>query len=145
MLKTLALALVLTAAVAAAPTVSGQWKMSVSGGPHGNATMGLSLKQEGTSVTGTFITGHADLPVTGEFADGALKLESTSSGDSKIILSAKLKEDGTLSGYVSSPMGDMTWTATRHRSPQSATDPHATDPHATDPHRFPQMKPGAER
>jgi uncharacterized protein (DUF2147 family) len=113
MLNTLALAFVLTAAVVAAPTVSGQWKLSVSGGPHGNATMGLTLKQDGTTVTGTFVTGHADLPVTGEFVDGALKLESTSSGDSKIILSARLKEDGTLSGYVSSPMGDMTWTATR--------------------------------
>jgi hypothetical protein len=120
MLKTLSLALVVTAAIAAAPTISGQWKMSVSGGPHGNATMGLTLTQDGTSVTGTFVTGHADLPVTGEFVDGALKLESVSSGDSKIILSAKLKEDGSLSGYVSSPMGDMTWTAVRatgkHRS-----------------------------
>ena len=122
MLKTLSLALVMTAAAAAAPGVGGHWKMSVQGGPHGNATMGLILKQEGTKVTGTFATGHADMPVTGEFADGALKLESVSSGDSKIILSAKLKDDGTLAGYISSPMGDMTWTATRatdqHRSPQ---------------------------
>ena len=113
MLKTLSLALVMTAALAAAPSVGGSWKMSVHGGPHGNATMGLILKQEGTKVTGTFATGHADMPVTGEFADGALKLESVSSGDSKIILSAKLKDDGTLAGYISSPMGDMTWTATR--------------------------------
>lgn len=113
MLKTLSLALVMTAAIAAAPTVSGQWKMSVQGGPHGNATMGLTLKQDGTRVTGTFATGHADLPVTGEFVDGALRLESVSSGDSNIILSAKLKDDGTLAGYISSPMGDMTWTAAR--------------------------------
>src|SRR5688572_28491044 len=113
MLKTLSLTLVMTAAIAAAPTVSGQWKMSVQGGAHGNATMGLTLQQYGSKVTGTFATGHADMPVTGEFVDGALKLQSVSSGDSNIILSAKLKDDGTLAGYISSPMGDMTWTATR--------------------------------
>ena len=56
------------------------------GRAHGNATMGLTLKQDGTKVTGTFATGHADMPVTGEFVDGALKLESVSSGDSNIIL-----------------------------------------------------------
>jgi hypothetical protein len=29
------------------------------------------------------------------------------------VFSAKLKDDGTLAGYVSSDMGDMNWTAER--------------------------------
>jgi hypothetical protein len=103
-----------SAVVLAAPNVSGTWTMSVAGGPHGNATMGLVLKQEGTKVTGSFASGHAaDMPVAGEFADGALKIATTGDDDSKIVFSAKLKDDGTLAGYISSPMGDMTWTASR--------------------------------
>jgi hypothetical protein len=100
--------------VMAAPSVSGTWTMTVTGGPHGDATMGLVLKQEGTKVTGTFASGHGpDMEVTGEFVDGALKVETADTGDGKILFNARLKEDGTLAGYVSSPMGDMKWTASR--------------------------------
>jgi hypothetical protein len=41
-----------------------------------------------------------------------LKIE-TSGGDTKLIFSATLRDDGTLSGYLSSEMGDMKWTAER--------------------------------
>jgi hypothetical protein len=113
------LATVMVAALAtiaaAPPTVTGTWTMNVEGGPHGNATMGLTLKQDGTTVTGTFASGHAaDMEVAGEFVNGELKVETTAGGDdAKIMFSAKLKEDGTLAGYVSSQMGDMKWTASR--------------------------------
>jgi hypothetical protein len=94
--------------------VSGTWTMNVQGGPHGDATMGLVLKQDGTKVTGTFSSGHSpDMDVTGEFKDGELKIETTEGGDSRIIFTAKLKADGTLAGYISSGMGDMKWTASR--------------------------------
>jgi len=112
----LALCLLACAAVAAAaPTVTGTWTMKVEGGPHGDAAMSLTLKQDGTKVTGTFAPGHAaDMEVTGEFANGELKLETTAGdADSKVIFNAKLKDDGTLAGYVSSRMGDMKWTASR--------------------------------
>ena len=100
-------------ASAAAPGVAGTWSVAVDG-PHGAATMSLILKQDEKHVTGTFVSGHGpDLALTGEFADGTLKLESTDHGDSKVIFNAKLKEDGTLAGSVSGPMGDMTWTAER--------------------------------
>jgi len=108
------MAAVLASVVAAPPTVSGAWTMSVEGGPHGKATMQLTLKQDGTRVTGTFASGHsADLPVTGEFADGVLKIATDAEADSTILFNASLKDDGTLAGYLSSPMGDMKWTATR--------------------------------
>ena len=98
---------------AAAPNVTGTWSVAVDG-PHGAATMSLILTQDDKKVTGTFVSGHGpDMALDGEFADGTLKLESADSGDAKVIFSAKLKEDGTLAGYVSGPMGDMKWTAER--------------------------------
>jgi hypothetical protein len=104
--------------VAADATVTGTWTMNVEGGPHGNATMGLVLKQEGTKVTGTFSSGHsADMEVAGQFKDGQLDVE-TKGGESRIIFSAKLKADGTLSGSISSEMGDMKWTASRQAEKQ---------------------------
>jgi len=99
-------------------TVTGTWTMNVEGGPHGNATMGLVLKQEGTKVTGTFSSGHsAEMEVAGQFKDGQLDVE-TKGGESRIIFSAKLKADGTLSGSISSEMGDMKWTASRQAEKQ---------------------------
>jgi hypothetical protein len=98
---------------AAAPEVSGTWTVAVEG-PHGAASMTLVLKQDAKKVTGTFVSGHGpDLALTGEFADGTLKLESGDAGDAKVIFNAKLKDDGTLAGYVSGPMGDMKWTGER--------------------------------
>jgi hypothetical protein len=108
-----AMALALT--TAAAPTVTGTWTMTVEGGPHGSATMSLILKQDGSKVTGTFSSGHsADMPVTGEFAEGSLKIQTAADKDGDTVtFNAKMKDDGTLAGYLSSPMGDMKWTATR--------------------------------
>ena len=116
-MKTLAAAVAVLAlaagASAAAPGVTRTWSVAVDG-PHGAATMSLILKQDDRKVTGTFVSGHGhDLALDGEFADGTLKLESTDHGDSKVIFNATLKEDGTLAGYVSGPMGDMKWTAER--------------------------------
>ena len=121
-MKQLALAVALVVGsmlgVAADATVTGTWTMNVEGGPHGNATMGLVLKQEGTKVTGTFSSGHsADMEVAGQFKDGQLDVE-TEGGESRIIFSAKLKADGTLSGSISSEMGDMKWTASRQTEKQ---------------------------
>src|SRR4051812_11935710 len=102
-------------AASAEPTLTGNWTMAVEGGPHGNATMALALKQDGDKVTGSFVTGHtADMPIAGTFVNGELKLETTSGeADSKVIFGGRLKEDGTLAGYISSPVGDMKWTASR--------------------------------
>ena len=99
---------------ATTPTVAGIWTMSVES-PHGATTMGLTLKQEEKKVTGTFSSPHGDSPVEGEFADGTLTLATTLADDHshQVTFSAKLKENGTLAGYVSSQMGDMPWTAKR--------------------------------
>ena len=94
--------------------VSGKWTMTLEGSPHGTSTMGLTLKQEGKSVTGTFASPHGDMPVKGEFVDKVLTLATTANNEGgEITFKARLKDDGSLSGFLSSSMGDMTWTATR--------------------------------
>jgi hypothetical protein len=95
-------------------SITGRWTMTVEGSPHGATTMGLTLKQDGKSVTGTFASPHGDMPVKGEFVDKALTLATTANNEGgEITFKAKLKDDGSLSGFLSSSMGDMTWTATR--------------------------------
>jgi hypothetical protein len=103
-----------TADQKAAPGVAGRWTVSVKGSPHGDVTMGLNLAQEGKKVSGTLATPHGDdLQVEGEFIEGKLTIATPGEGESRISMTAKLKEDGTLDGYLSSQMGDMTWTAKR--------------------------------
>jgi hypothetical protein len=100
-----------------APSVAGRWTMSVKGGPHGDTPMGLVLEQKGKMVTGTFATPHGDdFPVDGEFAEGTLTIATAGGGDARISLTAKLRADDTLEGYLSSQMGDMTWTGRRSTS-----------------------------
>jgi len=100
-----------------APSVAGRWTMSVKGGPHGDTPMGLVLEQKGKKVTGTFATPHGDdFQVDGEFAEGTLTIATAGGGDARISLTAKLRGDGTLEGYLSSRIGDMTWTGRRSTS-----------------------------
>jgi hypothetical protein len=115
-----ALALAVSASAQQAPAaqdLTGKWTMKVSGGPHGDAAMSLVLKQQGDKVTAAFNPGHdGDIPMTGTFAKGALTIESPANDDgNKIVMKGTLKQDGTLSGFMSSAMGDMTWTASRDK------------------------------
>lgn len=122
-MKTVMTAVILAASafVAAAADVTGTWTMSVVGGPHGPATMQLVLKQDGTTVSGKFASGHgAEMDVKGEFANGSLRIE-TAGESHKIMLSARLKDDGTLAGTLSSEVGDMKWTASRASDKKSAS------------------------
>ena len=105
-------------APAAAPDLTGKWTMKVSGGPHGDAAMVLVLKQDGEKLTGTFNPGHdGDIPLTGTFVKGALALKSPPNDDGvAITFKGNMKADGTMSGFLSSAMGDMTWSAARDKS-----------------------------
>ena len=120
-MKTVLIGLIVAAAVGAGvlhagrstadASVAGKWRMAVDS-PHGAVDMGMTLSQDGNRVTGTFASPHGDMPVQGEFTDGTLKL-STTSQEAAITFNAKLKDDDTLAGYISSSMGDMTFTAKR--------------------------------
>jgi hypothetical protein len=105
-------------APAAAPDLTGKWTMKVSGGPHGDAAMALTLKQDGEKLTAGFNPGHdGEIPMTGTFVKGAITLKSPANDDGAVItMKGTLKADGTLSGFLSSAMGDMTWSAIRDKS-----------------------------
>ena len=95
------------------PSVAGQWTLNVKS-PHGDVGMVLDLTQEGKKVSGMLATPHGDdLPVEGEFVAGTLTLSTNGSSEARITMTAKLQDNGTLDGYLSSQMGDMTWTARR--------------------------------
>lgn len=102
----------------AAADLSGKWTMKVSGGPHGDAAMSLVLKQEGEKVSGQFNPGHdGDIPMSGTLVKGALTLKSATNDDGQAItMRGTFKADGSLSGFLSSAMGDMTWSAARDKS-----------------------------
>jgi hypothetical protein len=101
-------------APAAAPTVAGTWSMTVDT-PHGAMTASLTLKEDGVSVAGT-LTGAGPMPdmdVAGTFENGTLKLEAHPDDHPAMIFTARLQEDGTLSGSLSHGDANMSWTAKR--------------------------------
>lgn len=113
-MKTLLAMVACAVLTSSAPTVTGTWTMTVDS-PHGLMTTSLTLKEDGGSVTGTFTSGGhmPDMNVSGSFEDGTLKLETTGDHHGALTFTAKLQEDGTLSGSVSTEIGDMDWTARR--------------------------------
>ena len=94
-------------------SVAGKWTMTVDTGAHGVRELGLDLKQTGKDVSGTFASPHGDMQVKGEFVDRTLTLATAEQEHGSLSFNAKLKDDDTLSGYLSTPDGDLTWTAKR--------------------------------
>jgi hypothetical protein len=98
--------------------ITGSWELTIKGpAAHGDLTATMDLEQNGKKVTGSF-TAHGNThDVAGEFANDELSLQTTDTpADNGITMNAKLADDGTLSGYLSSSMGDMKWTASRRRT-----------------------------
>jgi hypothetical protein len=96
-------------------SVAGKWAMTVDTGAHGSRELGLDLKETGKEVSGTFASPHGDMQVKGEFVDGTLTLKTAEQEHGALSFNAKLKDDDTLAGYLSTPDGDLTWTAKRAR------------------------------
>lgn len=95
-------------------SVAGKWDMLVKGTPHGDMTATMVLKQDGEKVTGTFSAHGNDHALAGTLTKGALELAATDMpADTRLTLSGKLQKDGSLSGYLSGPVADAKWTASR--------------------------------
>jgi hypothetical protein len=95
--------------------VAGSWELTVKGpAAHGDMTATMELQQDGRKVSGR-LTAHGNThPLAGEFNDGELSLHTTDTPDHHAItLTANLGDDGRLTGYLSGPMGDMQWTASK--------------------------------
>jgi len=100
---------------AAVDGVAGTWTLTVKGpAAHGDLTATLTLKQDGKAITGQFSAHGNEHALKGEYDGNTLTLESADGpSDHSLSLTAKLKEDGTLAGYLSSSMGDMPFTGKR--------------------------------
>jgi hypothetical protein len=122
-MKTLIGVIVLAASVAAAsdpPNVTGTWTMGLEAGHV--VPVALVLKQDGKKLTGTITLPtqnngqRIDVPLTGEFADGAFSLSGTvdDAADPRAMeIVGKVNDDGSLEGTVKSHHGTMHWTAER--------------------------------
>lgn len=99
-------------------SVAGAWELVVKGpAAHGDLTATMELEQDGSKVTGALTAHGRTHKLAGQFGNGELSLQTTDTpADHGMSLTARLKDDGTLAGYLSSSMGDMQWTATRTKS-----------------------------
>jgi hypothetical protein len=97
-----------------APAVAGTWTLSAET-PHGAMDFTLTLKQDGEKLTGTFVTQGGEIPVAGEAAKGTLTFKMTKQPENYPMLSfkARLKDDGSMTGTMSSDNGDMAFTGKR--------------------------------
>ena len=106
-------ALCLTIAVSAFAQagIDGKWDLSADS-PHGKLSMELDLTRTGEALSGTLLDfGGKKRTMKGTFKNDTLTIESTPDGE--FALTGKLKADGTLSGQLSTPMGDVNWTGVR--------------------------------
>ena len=98
-----------------AESLDGKWTLSAET-PHGAMDFGLTIRQEGSKISGTFTTPQAgDVPIAGEFKDGTLtfRMIKTPEGFPDLAFKARLKDDGTLSGTMSSDANDMVFVGKR--------------------------------
>jgi len=103
-------------------TVSGEWTFSAEG-----YVMPLSLRQDGTKLTGTLQGFHGAFPLEGEFRRGLIHFAGWSDGggirhsdDSNAIdlfAIGTLQPDGSLQGTLVSTVGNLTWRAERKPAP----------------------------
>ena len=103
------------ASLLAAADLNGKWAMNVKGpAAHGDLAATMLLTQKDDTVTGTFSAHGNEHQLAGTFRDGTLQLETTDTpADKGLSLTAKIQDDGTLAGFLSGPMGDMKWTASK--------------------------------
>lgn len=86
--------LLATAALAAEPSLSGQWQLEIAS-PQGKRTPTMTLTQTGSEVSGTYQSQRGPVPISGTIhgAEFALKVDLVTPGD-KLTVEYK----GTLTG-----------------------------------------------
>jgi hypothetical protein len=103
-------------ATRAAVSVDGTWALSLQG-PDGAVTLPVRLEQTGDGIVG--IIGDAatgDLTVNGEISGRALSFSASragETGDISLHFTGVLRDDGSLSGTVAAPTGEISWAARR--------------------------------
>lgn len=96
-------------------TIAGNWIMSLEG-PQGPMQITMVLVLEEKKVTGSLTSQMGETALTGTFEEGKLAfgIVFDAGGQAmEIYFAGQLKEDGTLAGSMSGPMGEMPWVAER--------------------------------
>ena len=105
-------------AQASASDLTGKWTVTIES-EQGNIECRLALKQDGKKISGTMSNPHGgdDVPISGEYADGAVTLTvdtKTDHGEMHLTLKGALKkDDGSLAGTMTSAMGESKWVGRR--------------------------------
>jgi len=95
--------------------IDGKWNMSLDG-PQGPMSILMTLKLDGTKVTGTLNSQMGDTPLEGQYAEGVLNFGISfdgGGGSMQIAFAGKLTDENTMAGSLSGPMGDIPWSAVR--------------------------------
>jgi hypothetical protein len=86
--------------------VAGTWNISLSG-----HQIALVLEQKDTAISGTLMLMGTDVPLSGTFVDGVLKVSGNGDNDTSghlsgnVTIEARLNDDGTLSGELVTSRG----------------------------------------
>ena len=107
-----------SAAPADTKSIVGKWSVTalLQGDAHVST---VDLKLDGKKITGTMNGELGEIPVTGEFADGAVKFSISYQGQFDIVFQGKFKDDGTLEGTATLGQNTdmtMTWKAERAKA-----------------------------
>lgn len=96
-------------------TLDGKWNMSLDS-PQGPMSILLTLKVDGTKVTGTLNSQMGETTLEGQYAEGVLNFGISfdgGGGTMQISFAGKLTDENTMAGSLSGPMGDIPWSAVR--------------------------------
>lgn len=95
--------------------LDGKWNMSLES-PQGPMSILLTLKVDGTKVTGTLNSQMGETALDGQYVDGVLNFGISfdgGGGTMQISFAGKLTDENTMAGSLSGPMGDIPWSAVR--------------------------------
>jgi hypothetical protein len=99
-------------------TVAGKWNLAIDG-PQGSMMALLEMKadeKDAKKVTGTLSSDMGQSAVAGEFAEGKLTFSLTfdgGGGSMELWFSGAMKDDGTMTGTIDTPQGEIPWHAER--------------------------------
>ena len=93
--------------------IAGAWTLTAHG-----MSMHMVLSQDGAKISGSIDNPHGggEIRLSGEFADGKLTLAGGSDGGDlalQLSFTGTLQRDGSLSGTLTTNVGQMPWTAVR--------------------------------
>lgn len=102
-------------AKADAVTIAGNWNLQLDAG-QGPMDIAATMKLDGKKVTGMLSSQMGDVALEGEFADGKVTFGisfDAGGGAMSIMFIGTMKDNDTVTGTMSGPMGEVPWVGKR--------------------------------